>query len=79
MQQGMATGPGGSGASNGDQQPVSNTTPAPPTFGSVGNGTSGAGGFLGWGGTQATETATHSPSQMAGWGSTHTKAATGWN
>lgn len=79
MQQGMAAGPGGSGASNGDQQPVSNAAPAPATFGSVGNGTSGAGGFLGWGGTQATETATHSPSQMAGWGSSHTKAATGWN
>ncbi|KAK7093643.1 TAR DNA-binding protein 43-like [Littorina saxatilis] len=72
------TGPGGSGASNGDQ-PVSNTTPAPATFGSVGNGTSGAGGFLGWGGTQASDTTTHSPSQMAGWGSTHSKAPTGWN
>jgi hypothetical protein len=77
LQQGMAQGPGGSGASNGDQQP--NTTSAPATFGSVGNGTSGAGGFLGWGGTQATDTATHSPSQMAGWGTTHTKAASGWN
>ncbi|XP_076472443.1 TAR DNA-binding protein 43-like [Babylonia areolata] len=74
-------GPGGSGASNGDQsQPVTNTTPAPTTFGSVGNGTSGAGGFLGWGGTQASEMTTHSPSQMAaGWGSTHSKAPTGWN
>lgn len=82
MQQGMATGPGGSGASNGDQQSVSNTTPAPATFGSVGNGTSGAGGgFLGWGATQATDTATHSPSQMASWGSTHTghSKTTGWN
>lgn len=77
IQAGMA-GPGGSGASNGDQ-PVANSTPAPTTFGSVGNGTSGAGGFLGWGGTQATETTTHSPSQMAGWGSTHSKAPTGWN
>ena len=74
------SGPGGSGASNGDQ-PVTNTTPTvPTTFGSVGNGTSGAGGFLGWGGTQASEMTTHSPSQMAaGWGSSHSKAPTGWN
>ena len=72
--------PGGSGASNGDQA-LANQQPAPATFGSVGNGTTGS-GFLGWGGTQATETAaTHSPSQMAGWGTTnvaHSKA-TGWN
>lgn len=73
-QVGGAGGPGGSGASNGDN-PVANTTPAPAGFGSVGNGSTG--GFLGWGGTQATETTTHSPSQMASWGST--KAPTGWN
>ncbi|XP_076451965.1 TAR DNA-binding protein 43-like isoform X1 [Babylonia areolata] len=71
-------GPGGSGASNGDQ-PITNSAPAAPTtFGSVGNGTTGA-GFLGWGGTQASDTSTHSPSQMAGWGSSHTKGPTGWN
>ena len=73
------TGQGGSGASNGDQ-PLGNATPAAPSsYSSVGNGTVGAGSYLGWGGGQVTEAMTHSPGQMGGWGSSHTKSATGWN